>query len=261
MDEVVGSGAKIVRRLCNSFFFVLAFGLLSACAAGFEQRAADRVDQVVLRAPEPSALIYCTNYGCEEQHLFSLNDRQWEGIKAHFFNANRSPEEERRAIAQAAADYELAVMAQTGTGPDVGGTLVGYGRPDQTDCIDETANMVQFLELLQHQGLLLHHRVASPVMKDPVVEGWFHFSATIAEIEGGAVWSVDSWYFDSGHPALVLPVEVWRGNLEPLVACMAQEPGALREQNACKTSYPAFTASLVGATWSAQPASTLQPKQ
>ncbi len=213
------------------------------------------------RAPEPGALIYCTNYGCETQHLFSLSDRQWERIKAHFFDAGRSAEEERRAIAEAAADYELAVMAQTGTGPDVGGTLIGYGQPDQTDCIDETANMVQFLELLQHQGLLLHHRVASPVMKDPVVEGWFHFSATVAEIEGGAVWSVDSWYFDSGHPAIVLPVEVWRGDLEPLVACMVPESGELREQSACKTSYPAFTASLASANLLARGTWALQPKQ
>ena len=238
-----------MRKVCNYFIFVMVSGLVSACAAGFEQRAAERVNDVVIRAPGPDALVYCTNYGCEERHLFSLSGRQWETIKAHFFDESRSAEEERRAIARATADYEIAVMAQTGTGPDVGGTLVGYGRPDQTDCIDETANMVQFLELLQHQGLLLHHRVASPVMKDPVVEGWFHFSATVAEIEGGAVWSVDSWYLDSGHPAIVLPLEVWRGDLEPLVACMAQDSDALRAQSACKTSYPAFTAFLAAASW------------
>ena len=250
-----------MRQAGKSFIFVVISGIFAACAAGFEQRAAERVDEVVLRAPEPSALVYCTNYGCEERHLFSLTDRQWETIKAHFFNKGRSAEEERRAIAQAAADYEIAVMAQTGTGPDVGGTLVGYGRPDQTDCIDETANMVQFLELMQHQGLLLHHRVAAPVMKDPVVEGWFHFSATIAEIKGGEIWSVDSWYFDSGHPAIVLPLEVWRGDLEPLVACMAQESDALREQSACKTSYPPLTASLAAASWSTQGTWALQPRQ
>ena len=251
----------IVRQVGNSFVFLALFALLSACAAGFEQRAAEQIDKVVLRAPGPEALIYCTNYGCEEQHLFALSASQWETIKGHFRDLSRSADEERRAIAQAAADYELAVMAQTGIGPDVGGTLVGYGQPDQTDCIDETANMVQFLELLQHQGLLRHHRVAAPVMKDPVVEGWFHFSATVAEIEGGEIWSVDSWYLDSGHPAIVLPLEVWRGDLEPLVACMAQDVGELREQAACKTNYPALTAFLTIASGSAQPTSALQPRQ
>ncbi len=232
-----------MRRLSVAFAFLLQLALVSACATQMEQWASERVDEVVIREPSPQALVYCTNYGCEEQHLVSLTEVQWTTIKGYFSDPHRTAAEERLAIAKAAGDYERFILLQTGIGVDVGGTLVGYGRPGQTDCVDETANMIQFLVLLDHHGLLLHHTVDEPVLKDPLVEGWFHFTATIKEHESGEIWSVDSWYFDSGHPAIVLPIDMWREDLEPLAACMKQDGGeGLREQSACAEAYPTLAA-------------------
>ena len=60
---------------------------------------------------------------------------------------------------------------------------------------------------------------------------WPHYTATMVELATGQRYTLDSWYFDNGQPALVVRNETWRGSLEELIACMREgdEGGEVRK--------------------------------
>ncbi|MDR0379350.1 MAG: hypothetical protein LBI62_05315, partial [Candidatus Accumulibacter sp.] len=73
------------------------------------------------------------------------------------------------------------------------------------------------LRLLERRGLLRFHRALEPVARWRFLI-FPHHSAQIEETRddgAGARFVVDSWFFDNGHPAAVLPLEAWLRGQDP----------------------------------------------
>ena len=96
-----------------------------------------------------------------------------------------------------------------GTDVDVGGNYPGYDDfVRQMDCIDESTNTFQYLSALEELDLLRWHRTG--LKQRRIV--WFatHWTATIAEVDSGQLFAVDSWYLDNGELPYLQPIADWR---------------------------------------------------
>lgn len=102
----------------------------------------------------------------------------------------------------------------TGLDNDRGGSLAGLWRRNQMDCVDESTNTRAYLTMLQNDGLLRYHVVAQTARRfRPYL--YQHYTAVIRETASGRLYAVDSWFFDNGQPAVVLPLETWEKGWVP----------------------------------------------
>jgi hypothetical protein len=200
---------------------LLSAAVLSACVTGGGgNRANSMVAGSVDAEPVPGAFHYCHAHNCKDRSRLSLSEAQWQDAIWRLVPIPDTAAEERARLALAVADFERVVSRETGTGSDLGGSFAGFGQSGQLDCIDEALNMTMFLRLVQGQGLLRYHTPSSPITKGNMFDEWPHYTATMVEDATGQRYTLDSWYFDNGQPALVLRNETWRGSLKDLIACM-----------------------------------------
>ena len=203
--------------------FAAAALLLAGCVTatgGPGNRASSMLAESVDASPVPAEFHYCHSHNCKDRSRLSLSEDQWRDAIWRLVPMPVSAAEERERLALAAADFERVVARETGTVSDVGGSFAGFGKSGQLDCIDESLNMTMFLRLVDGQGLLRYHAPSSPITKGNMFDEWPHYSATMLEIATGQRYTLDSWYFDNGEPALVLRNETWQGSLKDLIACM-----------------------------------------
>ncbi|MBT4770472.1 MAG: hypothetical protein HOO00_08150 [Rhodospirillaceae bacterium] len=187
------------------------------------------------RAPGPLSvvdLVVCHNFGCTAQSPLSLTRERFTGVMAVFEPAPSNPREERAQIRAAIAEFERLAGEDLPTYRDKGlnpnstdaetpqvpahETVVTLVPPrhyasieGQMDCIDESTNTTTYLRLLEKFGLLTFHRVKERTLRTP---GLFrqHWAATIEEIDGGAVYAVDSWFLDNGEPPYIQHLAAWK---------------------------------------------------
>jgi len=94
------------------------------------------------------------------------------------------------------------------------------------DCIDHSLTTTRLLQMIEKQGFLRYHRVLERVLRARFLI-FVHYSAVIEEIDAQASgekinefdesrrYVVDSWFFDNGHPAAVMPLANWRAGESP----------------------------------------------
>lgn len=213
------AGLRVGRRLTQ----LTMAAALSACAAGADglsSHASNLVARNVDSRPVPGDFHYCHAHNCKDRSRLSLSEEQWRDAVWRLIPEPASAAEERQRLAMAAADFERVVAPKTGTERDVGGSFAGFGRSGQLDCIDESLNMTMLLRLLEGQGLLRYHIPSSPITKGNLFDEWPHYTATMIEDASGQRYTLDSWYFDNGEPALVLRSETWLTGIQDLIACM-----------------------------------------
>lgn len=186
----------------------LAALLLAGCAGG------SKVGKVATGDAAPDSLPVCHGHGCKLRTTVALDRSQWDSVAALFAPAPATAAEERDRIARAVGRIERLVGLKAGTAEDLGENQL-IAAAGQLDCIDETANTQTYLRLLQDAGLLRWHEIAAPADRGWPVDTWVHNTAVIAEREGGARYTVDSWFFDNGQPAAVVPLEDWLDGWQP----------------------------------------------
>ncbi len=165
---------------------------------------------------EPGDFTLCRDYGCATERKISLSPGEWTQITAPLRTPAAEAAVERARVAQAVSRFELAVGPKAGTDGDVGGTLSGYGRAGQQDCIDEAVSTTRFLLMLEKAGLLRHHEVGTPVHRAWIPGEFTHLTATLVETEGQrGRYAVDSWFHGNGHAAEVVGIEAWLAGWEP----------------------------------------------
>lgn len=188
-------------RLPHSFFGALL--LCCALAAG----AAERVS-------------VCFNYGCLAQAEVVFNDGQLGELKQLLRQA-RNAVEERNALGQAVGRMLGWAGQQSPIAADRGGNFADDGVYGRMDCIDHSTTTTRLLRLLEQNGLLRYHRVLEPAFRSRLVILFQHYSAQIEEVgaEGGTPkrFVVDSWFFDNGRPAAVMPLAAWMAGEGPNV--------------------------------------------
>ena len=93
--------------------------------------------------------------------------------------------------------------------------MAAIGTPGQLDCVDEALNATSFLMMFGKSGWMHFHQVRGPVTRGFFVSGWPHTAAGMAEKGSGDFYVVDSWFFDNGAPASIVPRSLWLSGWEP----------------------------------------------
>lgn len=195
---------------------MLALGLaLTGCTHPRTGPVSQHFDDFHTRAPNGNTVYVCHAYGCKMQTRFRFTDEDVQALAALMDKTRKADTafEERRAVAYAIGWMERRTGDVIGTSADRPGMdFSASGDPTQQDCVDEATNTTSYLLVLQRNGLIRHHTVATPFSKSNAlrgVEGWPHWTAVIEEKTGGQRWAVDSWIYANGENPAVVEVEKW----------------------------------------------------
>ena len=189
---------------------------LASCSTTISnERARSELEQSSTTPPVPLAFNYCYSHGCKQVAATNLTVEEWAKIRGYFVPPAVDAVEERRSVAIAVGRFETYVGEKLRTKNDRGGTFPAYGGYRQLDCVDEATNTTTFLRMLEHESQLKWHRVSWPVSRGIFVTGWPHSTATIEEIQNRRQFAVDSWFFDNGEDAVIVPLEAWSAGWVP----------------------------------------------
>lgn len=202
-------GVNAQRALLLLAVWLWLTGLVRA--AGVEQIAVQTAHQTA--GPGVQVRI-CFNYGCTQQAQARFDQTALGGV-ARLLEGARDAVDERRLLAYAVAMLYVEAGRQTPIWRDRGENIYDNTElPGAMDCLDHSANTTAFLRMLSQHGLLRYHRVGEPVWRML----WFlseHWSARVIETASGGHYTVDTWLFDPGTPAVVLPLRAWRAGADP----------------------------------------------
>jgi hypothetical protein len=172
-------------------------------------------DETVVPEPRPELFSVCYDHSCTTIVTDTLSPEEWRSATDSLVLPLQSAADERHAISLAIASMEEIVGRHTGTSIDSGGNLVGFGRPSQMDCIDESTNTNTYLLMLERDGLLKHHTVVSRSTRFGLFVGMPHTTAVIQDNETQQRYAVDSWFHDNGKRPYIERFELWKAGGEP----------------------------------------------
>lgn len=156
----------------------------------------------------------CFNYGCNQEAQARFDQTVMSSI-ARLLDGAHDAADERTRLAHAVALLYVEAGRQTPIWRDRGENIHdNTDLPGAMDCLDHAANTTAFLRMLGQQRLLRFHRVGEPAWRIR----WFlseHWSARVIETASGGHYTVDTWLFDPGTPAVVLPLQAWRAGQYP----------------------------------------------
>jgi hypothetical protein len=160
----------------------------------------------------------CHHYSCLAQARIVYSPAQIEAIAALLRGAD-TPARERDRLALALGLLYAWAGAQSDIGNDRGGDFADDGVAGRMDCIDHAESTTRLLRLVEARGMLRFHRVLDPVRRLRFFVAQ-HFSAVIEELpaEGSGEpprYAVDTWFYDNGTPAVVLPLDDWINGAGP----------------------------------------------
>jgi hypothetical protein len=202
-----------IRRILSIGLGVCALAL-SSCASAPPDPAAflARYD---IKDPKPTSYSVCHGNGCRLSTPIILTTQEWDKVRAVFEPPPRDAAEERARIAKAVGVLETLSGIRAGTFDDTAGTFPGGGSASQMDCVDEAVNTTTALAMMIGDGLVTRHDLRGPDSRGHFVSGWPHVTAVIVDKDTGQAFAVDSWFFDNGRPATVVPLDVWKDGYRP----------------------------------------------
>jgi hypothetical protein len=180
---------------------------------------------VALIAQADERVTICFNYGCLSQMEIVYSDAQLSAL-AIILGQPDDAEQERMAIAQTVGLMLAWAGEQSPIWADRGGNLADNGVDGRMDCIDHSTTTTRLLELIESRGWLRYHRVLDVAQRKRFLL-FDHFSAQIGEVDEEAKddvarirarYAVDSWFYDNGHPAAVMPLDRWLAGESPDVS-------------------------------------------
>jgi hypothetical protein len=199
-----------MKSLINRLFFSFLF-LFSALS----QAALADINRIYRQVPTLNGFEVCQGGGCYEVDKTSLSDTEWLAVAKIFSSLAGNADDERKKIALAIGVLEDIVGKKIGTLGDRAGTFDSSEYKGQQDCNDEAINTTTYMRLLQQSGYLKFHEIEDMRTRNFFFTGWPHTTAVIHEIKTGARFAVDSWFYDNGHPATIVPFEQWKDNYQP----------------------------------------------
>jgi len=175
----------------------------------------------VMTATADESISVCFNYGCNAQAAVVYSDQQLLTLGGLLAEANDAAQE--RELLGAAIGLLLGWAGeQSPIKADRGGNYADDGVDGRMDCIDHSTTTTRLLRLIERQGWLRYHRVLEHVLRRRFVI-FEHYAAQIEEVmpaqagERAARYAVDSWFFDNGQPAVVMPLSRWLAGEGPNV--------------------------------------------
>lgn len=171
--------------------------------------------QLIDKQPSLANIQFCHGYGCRMRSSIHLSGSDWAYITDPLKNI-KSAEQERAALAQTIARYEMIIGDIAGTYRDKARSPAFAVDKYQLDCIDESVNTSTLLDLLDLAGLLHWHQPATPAKRGSVLSSnWPHNTAVIQEKMSAAFYAVDSWFHENGRAAEIVLLEQWLGGWQP----------------------------------------------
>lgn len=168
-----------------------------------------------LQQPAVDDFELCASSGCRTISQLGYTPSEWHSIRSVFAPAPTSAANERERIKIAVAAMEQINGAKNGTSGDAPKNNRKLGTGAQLDCIAEAANTTIALMLFEQEGLLKFHTVGYPQHRGFLRLRLPHNTASIYEIETGAHYTVDSWFYKNGEPPICVPVDVWKAGYDP----------------------------------------------
>ncbi len=162
----------------------------------------------------------CYRYGCKQIISTSIDKKSWLNIIKAFNEPNYSPQYERALLAEYIGNVEKLVGRNTQTQYDQGGTFslflnVSDSRSEQMDCIDESTNTLSYLKMLNNQGKIKKHKIVGFVTRGGLLAGFPHTAVLLVEKQTKDKYVIDSWFYDNGRPAVILPYKTWKIGWKP----------------------------------------------
>ena len=155
----------------------------------------------------------CFNYACAKVAVVRYEEAELEPVGRMLAGASDAAAE-RSALAEAVARMYAIAASRTPIFRDRGENFdddeVNDGR---MDCIDHSTNTSSFLHLIEERGWLRHHGVMQRLRRFLFLQE--HWAGRIAERASGQQFTVDTWYFPPGQPAVVQPVAEWLQGRRP----------------------------------------------
>ena len=155
----------------------------------------------------------CFNYGCSSQVEVVYSDKRLRTV-GRVMTAARSAEEERDVLSVTIGRLLKWAGEQSPISADKGGNIGDDDVSGKMDCIDHSTTTTRLLHMMEEHNWLRYHHTLEPVARRHFVF-FEHHSALIEEsspaTEGGEAkrFVVDSWFFDNGQPAAVMPLVSW----------------------------------------------------
>ena len=198
--------SSVINRLF--FSFLLVFSSLS------QADVAD-INRIFHQTPSLNQFEICQGGGCAQDDKVSLTPAEWQPVAILFVPAPANSQAERKQIALAIGLLEEIVGKKIGTSGDLAGTFDNSAYQGQQDCNDEAINSTTYMRLLQQNGLMQFHAIEDMRTRNFFFTGWPHTTAVVREIETAERYAVDSWFYDNGHPATIVPFAQWKANYKP----------------------------------------------
>ena len=198
------------RLFCRIIFVGASFGFSQPSYADIHD-----ISRIFHSTPTLDAFEICHSGGCADVSAVSLSDEGWQQVSAVFATGAKNAAEERVQIATAIGVLETLVGEKTGTSGDLAGTFGNSHYKGQLDCNDEAINSTTYMRLLASNGLMRLHAIEDTRTRSFFFTGWPHSTAVIHEIATGERFAVDSWFYDNGHAATIVPFALWKSGYKP----------------------------------------------
>jgi len=205
-----------MNRWYFSFIFNSLAFLLFASAAYADS---ETITRILHQTPSLSSFDMCHGGGCADVSRVSLTKEEWQKVVNVFDPKPINAEGERKAIANAIGLMEQIVGPKTGTDTDRGGTFGNSNYSGQLDCNDESTNSTTYMKLMNQAGLIRFHEILDTKTRNFFFNGWPHTTAVIREKQADQSndksYAVDSWFYDNGKPAVIIPLALWKSGWKP----------------------------------------------
>lgn len=174
----------------------------------------------------------CYNYGCAAEEKVRYTESQLAWARKAMSGA-KTPEQERVALAPVLGRLYYWAGRQSPIYADKGGNTADDAAPGSMDCIDHSTTTTRLLKMMKRRGMLRFHEVEE-VERRTRLFIFDHYSAVIEELPPRWLvrekirymqeapedakpdrFAVDSWFFDNGKPAVILPLEDWKDGAGP----------------------------------------------
>lgn len=207
----------------NKYFFLLfVLGVSTSVFSQTDNLARAHIENIVHAKTkiDPANIAVCSEYGCKKITQVSIDQKLQSRILQLFQVDKLSAQYERALLAEYIAHVEQFVGRQTNTQFDRAGSFpvflkLGEQYSSQMDCIDESINTLSYLRLLDSQGMITHHDVTGLVTRGGLLAGYPHTAVLLTEKQSNKKYVIDSWFYDNGRPAVVLPLKIWKRGWKP----------------------------------------------
>lgn len=198
------------QLFCKAFLISLLIGFSQYSYADIHD-----MSRIFHSKPTLSSFEVCHSGGCADVSPVSLSDEEWQQVRAIFAKNAQNAAEERAQIAQAIGVLESLVGNKIGTAGDLAGTFGNSNHKGQLDCNDEAINSTTYMRLLKADDLMPQYEIEDTRTRNFFFTGWPHSTAVIRDIATGERFAVDSWFYDNGHAATIVPFSQWKSGYKP----------------------------------------------